>query len=140
VAVTAIEAKLADMEPVAVGDGLNRAVADVCVPRRKVIPDASGRERRTEDDRHGGDERELIPRRGKYLTQWLGPRSAGVPVSRPRVRDTPMMTHVAPPKNLSQGMNRDPFVIEVASYSQTEKRVKTPASLRRVRSYFGDVF
>ena len=50
-----------------------------------------------------------------------------------------MMTHVAPPKDFVAGDDRDP-VDEAASYSQTEKRVKTPGASQRVRSYLGDVF
>ena len=109
VTVPTIQTELADVEPMAVRDRLNRLVAHVCVPRRKVVPDASGRERRTENDRDGGNDRELVPPRWENLTQWLGPPGAGVLVSRPRVRDTPMMTHVAPPKNLSQGMTEIPL-------------------------------
>src|ERR1051325_808730 len=108
VTVAAIETELADVESVAIRDGLNGTVSDVGVPRRKVVPDASSRERRTEDHRNGGDERELIPRAGEYLTQWLGPPDAGGPISRPRVRYTPRMTHVAPPIEFLAGDDRDP--------------------------------
>ena len=124
VTVTAIQTKLADVEPVAVRDRLSRPVAHVCVPRGKVVPDARGSERRTEDDRERGHDRELIPRRGEYLAQWLGPPGAGRPASRPRVRDTPMMTHrPRPQKNFVAGDDRDPVIV-AGFYSQTEKRVK----------------
>ena len=65
VTVSAIETKLADVEPVAVRDGLNGTVAHVCVPRGKVVPDARDRERRTEAARDGGHDRELVPPGGK---------------------------------------------------------------------------
>ena len=99
VTVPAVETELADVEPVAIRDRLSRPVAHVCVPRRKVVPDAGGRERRTEDDRDGGDDWERVPRAREDLAQWLGPPGAEGPMSRPRVRvrDTPRMTHVAPP-------------------------------------------
>jgi hypothetical protein len=43
VTVSAIETKLADVELVTVRDGLHGTVAHVCVPRRKVVPDARDR-------------------------------------------------------------------------------------------------
>jgi hypothetical protein len=72
VTVTAIETELADVELVAVRDGLNGTVAHVCVPRGEVVPDARYRKRWNEKTRDGGDERELVPRGGKNLAQWLG--------------------------------------------------------------------
>ena len=47
VTVSAIETKLADVELVAVRDGLNGTVAHVCVPRGKEVPDARDREHRS---------------------------------------------------------------------------------------------
>ena len=77
VTVAAIETKLADVELVAVRDGLNGTVAHVRVPRGKVVPDARDREHRTEAARDGGHDRELVPPRGKDLGHWLGLRGAG---------------------------------------------------------------
>ena len=74
VTVPAIETKLADVELVAVRDGLNGTVAHVCVPRREAVPDARDREQRTEAAGDGGHDRELVPPRGKYLGQRLGLR------------------------------------------------------------------
>src|SRR5262245_22308629 len=71
VTVSAIETKLADVEFVAVRDGLNRTIAHVRIPRRKVIPDARDCERRTEAAHHGGHERKLIPRGREDLCQCL---------------------------------------------------------------------
>jgi len=77
VTVAAIETEFADVELVAVRDGLNGTVAHVCVPRGKVVPDARDRECRTEDARQGGHDREFVPPGGKDLGQWLGLRGAG---------------------------------------------------------------
>jgi hypothetical protein len=77
VTVSAVETELTDVEPVAVRNRLNRTVAHVCVPRREVVPDARGRERRTENAGEGGHEREFVPPRGEDLGQSLGLRGAG---------------------------------------------------------------
>ena len=77
VTVAAIETKVADVELVAVRNGLNGTIADVCVPRGIEVPDARDHEDRTEAAREGGDDRELVPPRGKDLAQWLGLRIAG---------------------------------------------------------------
>jgi hypothetical protein len=69
VTVPAIETELADMELVAVRDGLNGPVADVRVPWRKEVPDARDSSRGSESTGQGGDEWELIPPRGEYLGQ-----------------------------------------------------------------------
>jgi hypothetical protein len=76
VTVTTIKTELADVELVAVRDGLNGTVAHVCVPWGKVVPDAPDDEYRTEAARDGGDDRELVPPGGKNLGQWLGLRGA----------------------------------------------------------------
>jgi hypothetical protein len=60
VTVAAIETELADVELMAVRDGLNGTVAHVCVPRGKEVPDARDCERRTEAARDGGHDRELV--------------------------------------------------------------------------------
>jgi hypothetical protein len=57
VTVTAIETKLADVEPMAVGNGLNGTIAHVRVPRGTVVPDARNRKRRKEDARDGAYDR-----------------------------------------------------------------------------------
>ena len=75
--VSAIETELADVELMAVRDGLNGTVAHVRVPRGKEVPNARDRERRTEAARDGGDDRELVPPLGKDLGQWLGSGAAG---------------------------------------------------------------
>ena len=67
VTVTAIETELADVELVAVRDGLNGTVAHVCVPRGKEVPDARDRERRSDAASDGDRERELVPPRGENL-------------------------------------------------------------------------
>src|SRR6187549_3597953 len=77
VTVSAIETEFADVELMAVGNGLNRTVAHVGVPRREVVPDARDREYRTDAARDGGHDRELVPPRGKNLGQRLRLRSAG---------------------------------------------------------------
>jgi hypothetical protein len=71
VTVSAIETKLSDVELVAVRDGLNRTVAHVRVPRRKIVPDARDRKQRTEATREGGYDRELVPPGRENLAQWL---------------------------------------------------------------------
>ena len=65
VTVAAIETELADVELMAVWDGLNGLVAHVQVPRGEVVPDARDHEDRTEAARDGGHDRELVPPRGK---------------------------------------------------------------------------
>jgi hypothetical protein len=77
VTVPAIETEFADVERVAVGNGLGGTVAHVRVPRGKKVPDARDREDRTEAACECGDERELIPRGREDLGQRLGLRSAG---------------------------------------------------------------
>src|SRR5262249_22641081 len=77
VTVAAIETQLADVKPVAIRDGLYGTVADVGVPRGKVVPDARYRERRTEAARNGSHDRELVPPGRKDLAQWLRLLSAG---------------------------------------------------------------
>ena len=91
VAVSAIETKLADVELVAVGYGLNGTVAHVGVPRGKGVPDARDRERRTDAACNGGQNRELVPPRRKNLSQWLGFRARQS--SQPRVLDGTVMPH-----------------------------------------------
>ena len=54
VTVSAIETELADVEPVAVRDGLDGTVAHVRVPRGKEVPDARDREHRNETARESG--------------------------------------------------------------------------------------
>ena len=67
--VPAIEPKLADVELVAIWDGLNWTIPDVGVPRRKEVPDTSDGERRSHATGDRDDEREFVPRRGKDLGQ-----------------------------------------------------------------------
>ena len=93
VTVAAIETELADVELMAVWDGLNGLVAHVRVPRGKVVPDARDHEDRTEAARDGGHDRELVPPRGEDLGQRLGLRGAVGQLPRPRVRDGTMMPH-----------------------------------------------
>jgi hypothetical protein len=119
VTVSAIETKLADVELVAVRDGLNRSIAHVRVPRRKVVPDARDRERRTEAARDGGHDRELVPPGGKYLGQRLGLRGGGQ-LPTPRVHDGTVMAHRRAPINSSRG-NGEILSIEVASYTNSEE-------------------
>src|SRR6185503_14979181 len=108
VTVPAIETEFADVEPVAIRDGLSGTVAYVRVPRRKVVPDARGRDYRTENDHEGGHERELVPPGWENLGQWLGLRGAGGQLPRPRVRGgTVMRRHPRDPKEVrSQGTTR----------------------------------
>ena len=106
--VAAIETELADVEPVAVRDGLNGTVAHVCVPRGKEVPDARDREHRTKAARDGGRDRKLVPPGGKDLGQWLGLEGAGGQLPRPRVHDYTVMPHPRPPKNSSQGNDGNP--------------------------------
>jgi len=67
VAIPAIETELADVELMAIRDGLSRTVAHVRVPRRKEVPDARDGDRRDEDAHDGDDDRELVPPCGKNL-------------------------------------------------------------------------
>jgi hypothetical protein len=76
VTVSTIETELADVKLVAVRDGLNGAVAYVCVPRRKPVPDAGDHETRKEDAGKGGREREFVPPWREDLGHWLGLRGA----------------------------------------------------------------
>jgi hypothetical protein len=69
VTVAAIETKLADVELMAVRDGLNGTVAHICVSRGTVVPDARDRKRRNEDARDGGYDRELVPPGREDLAQ-----------------------------------------------------------------------
>ena len=102
--VAAIETKLADVELVAVRDGLNGTVAHVRVPRGKEVPDARDRERRTDAARDGGHDRELVPPGREDLGQRLGLRGAGGQLPRPRVRDGTVMPHPrSPTKNSPEG-------------------------------------
>jgi hypothetical protein len=57
VTIPAIESEFTDVELVAVGDRLNRTVADVRIPRRKVVPDARNGDTRHEDAGDGTQER-----------------------------------------------------------------------------------
>jgi hypothetical protein len=57
VTVPAIETEVADMELVAVRNGLNGTIAHVRVPGREKVPDAGDRKRRSETARDSGDER-----------------------------------------------------------------------------------
>jgi hypothetical protein len=106
VTVAAIEAELADVELVAVRDGLNRPIAHICVPRGKVVPDARDHEDRAEAASNGSHDRELIPPRGKDLGQRLGLRGAGEDVPRPRVRDGTVMPHPRVRKEFVAGKDR----------------------------------
>jgi hypothetical protein len=67
--VSTIDIELAGVERVAVRDGLNGTVADVCVPGRKEVPDPRYRQRRTENAPDRSHDRELVPPRGKDLRQ-----------------------------------------------------------------------
>ena len=69
VTVPAVEAKLADVEFMAVRNRLNRTVAHVRVPRGKVVPNERDRQCRNEDARNGRDDREVVPPTGEYLSQ-----------------------------------------------------------------------
>jgi hypothetical protein len=77
VTVAAIETQLADVELVAVRDGLSGTIAHVRVPRGKVVPDERDRERRHDDASDGGQEWDLVPPRGEDLGQRLGLHGAG---------------------------------------------------------------
>jgi hypothetical protein len=57
VAIPAVEPQLADVQFVAVGNGLRGTVAYVRVPRREVVPDAGGQEDWNDATADGGDER-----------------------------------------------------------------------------------
>jgi hypothetical protein len=57
VTIPAIEAELADVEPVAVRNRLNWLVAHVRIPRREVVPNAGHGGGRHEDAGEGGHER-----------------------------------------------------------------------------------
>ena len=106
VTVAAIETKLADVELVAVRDGLNGTVAHVCVPRGKTVPDARDDEHRTDGARNRGHDREFVPPRGEDLGQRLRLRGAGEQLPRPRVRDETVMPHPRNPKEFAGGNDR----------------------------------
>jgi hypothetical protein len=90
------------VELVAVGDGLSGLVSHVRVPRREEVPNPRDRERRHDDARDGGDERDLIPPRGEDLGQRLGLCGAGDQLPRPCYGT--VMPHPRPPKRFrSQG-------------------------------------
>src|SRR5262245_45203823 len=92
-AVAAVDGKFAGVKLVAIRDGLNRAIADVRIPRGKEIPDARNGERRADGARDRSNKGEPVPPRREDLGQWLGLRSAGSPMPRPGVRDGTMMPH-----------------------------------------------
>ena len=60
VAVEAVDAEVAGVELVAVGDRLHRLVADVGVARREVVPDAADRERRNHGAAGRDAQRQLV--------------------------------------------------------------------------------
>src|SRR5215217_2509063 len=93
VTVPAVETELADVEPVAVRDGLYGTVAHVRVPGGEVVPDARDGEDRTDGARDGGHDRELVPPRGKDLRQRLRLRAGERQVPRLRVRDATVIPH-----------------------------------------------
>ena len=64
-----IDIELAGVEFVAVRDGLNGTVADVCIPGGKKVPDSRNCEHRDEHTADRGHDRELVPTRGKNLRQ-----------------------------------------------------------------------
>ena len=101
VAVAAVETKLSHVELVAVRDGLSGTIAHIRVPRGKEIPHARDREYRNDGASDGGDDRELIPPRGKDLGQRLGLHGAGGQLPRPRVRHATVTTHLRAPESLS---------------------------------------
>jgi hypothetical protein len=107
VTVAAIETELADVELVAVRYRLNGTVAHVCVPRRKVVPDAGDHEHRAESARDGRQDREFVPPGWENLGQRLGlRRGAGRHLPRPRVHNGTVMPHPRVPKEF--GRNRKP--------------------------------
>jgi hypothetical protein len=55
VTVPTIQTEFADMELVAIRDGLNRLIADVRVPRRKEVPDSRDGSRGTKTTGESGD-------------------------------------------------------------------------------------
>ena len=76
--VPTIETQLADVKFVAIWNRLNGTIANVRVPRRKVVPDARYCERRTEDAHDGRHDRELVQPRGEDLSHlglWNYPQS-----------------------------------------------------------------
>ena len=108
VTVPAIESKFADVELVAIRDGLNGTVADVGVPRGKEVPDAANRERRTRG----------CPRwrRRSGACSTTGEKSGPIArtpgrwrtVARSRVRDGTVMPHPRPRKEFRRGNDRSP--------------------------------
>jgi hypothetical protein len=69
VTVPAIQTEFADVQLVAVRNRLYRLIADVRVPRRKVVPDTRYHQHRTEDARNGRHDRKVVPPTGEYLSQ-----------------------------------------------------------------------
>jgi hypothetical protein len=103
VTVSAVETKLADVELVAVRNGLNGTVAHVRVLRGKEVPDTRGREYRTEAAHEGSHDRELVPPGGEDLGQWLaklrlGPTSVWLRLAGPRAGYGTVTTHLRAPK------------------------------------------
>src|SRR5688572_8808777 len=106
VTVPAIETKLADVELMAVRDRLNGTVADVGVPRRKVVPDARGGECRTENDHDSRHDRKFVPPRGKNLGQRLRLRGAGGQLPRTTSPPGPLMPIRASQKRFVGGTEK----------------------------------
>ena len=129
VTVPAIETKLADMELVAVGNGLHGTVADVDVPRGKVVPDASGHECRTENARDGGYDRKFVPPGWEDLSQWLGLPGAEGQLPKPRVRDGTVMPHPLPQTNSCKGITENLFDLG-GNPIHEQQRGSSAASLR----------
>ena len=143
VTVSAIETQLTDVEFVAVRDGLNGTVAHVCVPRRKVVPDASDRERRNKNACDGRRDREFVPPGRENLCQRLGLRGAGGQLHptaqtthggdpgllRPRVRYGTMMPHPRAPKLFAEESKTRRS--RRRSYPRTGTRSSAPAAGRR---------
>ena len=125
VTVAAIETELADVELVAVRDGLCGTVADVCVPRGKKVPDARDRENRNDAAHDRDRERDLVPPGREDLRQRLGLHGAGGQLPRPRVRyGNARRRHIfAPPRICRRKTERDPVDFG-ASYPRTRTRVK----------------
>jgi hypothetical protein len=97
VAIAAVEAELADVEFVAIWNGLNGTIANVRVPRREEVPDARDGENRGQAACDGAEEREFVPPRGKNLGQQLL-QSAGGHKPRPRICDGTEIPHPRAPK------------------------------------------
>ena len=101
VTVSAIETKLADVELVAVRDGLNGTVAHVCVPRGKVVPDARDREQSDRGcprwRRRSGA---CSTTEGKSGPMARTPGRWRTRCRRPRVRDGTVMAHRRAPKRI----------------------------------------